>query len=306
MSGEQQIGNSRKQMQSRRIVPVLLLLMGGCQAFSYAALYAQRDEDPSPHSEAVLISEVPSVRPGEAFDVGLKITLDPGWHSYWLNPGDAGQPAGIEWNIPAGYRVSDLRWPFPHKVEDSSVVSYGYHDEVMLLATITPPRFVSIGQTVEFAAVAHWLVCNNICLPATASLDFEIQIRERTALPNQRWRDYFEETRRNLPKLANDWDIAASRDADGFLLRIVPERSPPNALEGAFFFVSERGVLEHGAPQRIVYDDETVSISLVRSPYARGEPERLTGVLVMPDLVQLESGTTRAVSIDVPVSDVPL
>ncbi len=41
MSGEQQIGNSRKQMQSRRIVPVLLLLMGGCQAFSYAAAYAK-------------------------------------------------------------------------------------------------------------------------------------------------------------------------------------------------------------------------------------------------------------------------
>jgi thiol:disulfide interchange protein DsbD len=276
------------------------------QVFPPHELAAQRNEDPSPHSDAVLIPEVPSVRPGEAFTVGLKISLDPGWHSYWLNPGDAGQPAGIVWDIPAGYRVSELQWPFPQKVEESTVVTYGYHDEVMLLATITPPRFLSIGQTVKFAAVAHWLVCNNICLPAKADLEFEIQISDQAVTPNPRWRESFEETRRNLPTIANTWDMAASRADDGFVLRITPERSLFSAFDGAFFFVSERGVLAHGAPQRTVHTGESLSISLVRSPYARGEPERLTGVLVMPELVQLESGATRAVVVDVPVSELPL
>lgn len=272
------------------------------QLMPLAGLSAQRDDDPSPHSDAELISEVAATRPGEPFTVALRISLDPGWHSYWQNPGDAGQPASIEWRIPAGYRAGAIEWPYPHKVEESTVVSYGYDDEVMLLTQIMPPRFLTIGQTVKFAARAHWLVCNNICLPATAALEFEIEISEQAVPPTPRWRGAFEETRRRLPVSVSTWEMSASRTAEGFTLEIVPDGVPPSSFDGAFFYVSERGVLAHGAPQVVSLANGRVSLSLTRSPYARTEPDRLVGVLVMPVSVELEEGMTRAIVVDVPVA----
>jgi thiol:disulfide interchange protein DsbD len=300
MSEEKGKENSRAPMCTCRILAAIVSV-AAFQVSSYTGADAQRVKDPSPHSEALLIPEVYSVLPGQAFAVGLKISLDPGWHSYWLNPGDAGQPTRIQWDIPAGYRAGELQWPFPQIVEESTVVSYGYNDELMLLTEITPPKFLSIGQTVRFAAVAHWLVCNNICLPATADLDFEIQISDQAASPTPRWREAFEKTRRNLPIVADSWRMSVSRSDGGFVLHIFPERGILTAFDRSFFFVSERGVLAHGAPQDVSYADGGVRISLVRSPYAREEPERLSGVLVLPELIRVDKSTTRAFAIDVAV-----
>lgn len=277
-------------------VAVMPLISIACQAAE------QEYEDLSPHSDAVLVPEVVSARPGEPFTVGLRLTLDPGWHSYWLNPGDAGQPASLEWDIPADYRASEIRWPFPHKVEEPSVVSYGYDDEVMLLAEITPPRSLSTGQTVTLAAQAHWLVCENICLPAEADLEFEIHISEETSRPDPEWSGAFAETRAKLPVVASGWGMSAMRDENGFVLEVVPDGPTPRSLEGAFFFISERGVLEHGGTQTISQSDDRFSISLNRSKYARAEPERLNGVLVMPEELKLGSVSTRAIVVDVPVT----
>jgi thiol:disulfide interchange protein DsbD len=272
----------------------LPVLLSGCQT-------EQEHEDLSPHSDAELISEVSSARPGEPFSVGLSLTLDPGWHSYWLNPGDAGQPASIEWDLPAGYRVSEIQWPLPRKVEESTVVSYGYDNEVMLLTEITPPRSVTIGQSVSISARAHWLVCENICLPAEADLEFEIRISDEASQPNSQWREAFAETRRRLPVVASGWTMSATRDQNGFVLEVEPDGPIPQSIEGAFFFVNERGVLDHGASQTVSRGDGRFSISLTRSKYARSEPERLEGVLAMPQEIALGSVSTRAVYVDVSV-----
>ena len=48
--------------------------------------------DPSPHSDAVLVSDRAAVRPGDTLSVAVRLTLDAGWHTYWINPGDAGLP----------------------------------------------------------------------------------------------------------------------------------------------------------------------------------------------------------------------
>jgi thiol:disulfide interchange protein DsbD len=280
----------------------LCVCVAALHCFSVASITAQEGEDPSPHSHAELIPEVNSVRPGESFTVGLRLELDPGWHSYWLNPGDAGQPAAIEWDIPAGYRAGEIRWPYPHKVEESTVVSYGYDDEVFLLTEITVPRFLTIGQTVKFSAEAHWLVCENICLPAKADLEFEIQISEENAAPDPGWSKSFEETRNKIPVSTNQWTMTATNTEGGFMLQVESEHGPLPSFDGAFFYASERGVLEHGAAQGITHEGELVRISLTKSPYARGVPDRLTGVLVMPEAVELETGPKRAVAVDVPLS----
>src|SRR5690554_6034089 len=51
---------------------------------------AQEAADTSPHSDAELVTDRVAVQPGESFDVALRIDMEEGWHSYWLNAGDSG------------------------------------------------------------------------------------------------------------------------------------------------------------------------------------------------------------------------
>src|SRR5215469_1213783 len=34
--------------------------------------------------------------------LGVHFTLEKGWHIYWINPGDSGQPPSFKWILPPG------------------------------------------------------------------------------------------------------------------------------------------------------------------------------------------------------------
>src|SRR5437764_14202728 len=66
------------------------------------------------HVEAELVSAQASAQPGHAFTMGLKLRMEPEWHTYWKNPGDSGLPTRIEWQLPAGWKAREIEWPYPH------------------------------------------------------------------------------------------------------------------------------------------------------------------------------------------------
>lgn len=283
-----------------------LCLVGfALHSISTDPLSAQEKEDPSPHSEARLIAETTTLRPGEPFPVAFRISLDPGWHSYWVNPGDAGQPASIDWQLPAGYRAGDIRWPYPHLIEAFSAVSYGYEEEVVLLTEIVPPRFLTTGQKVAFSAEAHWLVCANICLPARARLEIEVEIAGSEPEPNRRWESFFAATRARLPREPVSWSMIAIEGNDTFILSIRPSGDTGLPFDEATFFASERGVIAHGAPQVVTKENGILRMSIPKSRYFRGSLGRLKGVLVLDGFVGLPDGRTRALVVDAALKKTP-
>jgi thiol:disulfide interchange protein DsbD len=114
----------------------LALALAACLAGT--PLTAQRQQDPSPHSDAQLVAELAAIRPEQAFTVALRLTMDTGWHSYWRNPGDAGGETVIEWNLPEGFTAGEIQWPHPRRIEAPPLASYGYDDEVLLLVEVHP------------------------------------------------------------------------------------------------------------------------------------------------------------------------
>ena len=280
-----------------------LFLVAATQLTPFEGLHCRQVEDPSPHSAAELIAEVKTVRPGEPFTVAVRIALDSGWHSYWLNPGDAGQPASIDWALPAGFGAGEIQWPYPKTVEESTAVSYGYDDEVVLLTEIVTPRFMTTGQTVNFAADVRWLVCHNICLPARADLELEMRLADEPPASDPRWRKMFAEARSRLPMRVDAMEMSASLNDDTIVLQIVPARVPARSFEGAHFFAGERGVIVHGAAQRLTHENGIVLIALQKSRFLRAPLARLTGVLVMADFVDMGTGRTRALSVDAAVTE---
>src|SRR5262245_45587611 len=63
-----------------------------------------------------LIGETTAIQPGGTVWVGLHQRIRPGWHTYWSNPGDSGEPTSIEWTLPAGFQAGAIEWPHPERI----------------------------------------------------------------------------------------------------------------------------------------------------------------------------------------------
>jgi DsbC/DsbD-like thiol-disulfide interchange protein len=70
----------------------------------------------TPHAEVTLVSEASAVEPGKPFRIGLRFVLAKGWHIYWVNPGDAGEPPHLDLLLPQGAIASDISWPAPVRI----------------------------------------------------------------------------------------------------------------------------------------------------------------------------------------------
>src|SRR5262245_23295676 len=80
----------------------------------------------SHHLVVQLVSEQESIAPGQAFSVAIHFALEPGWHLYWTNPGDSGEPPRVEWELPAGFTAEPPQWPAPRRITTERFVDYGY------------------------------------------------------------------------------------------------------------------------------------------------------------------------------------
>ena len=93
----------------------------------------------------------------------LRLTLAPGWKTYWRAPGDAGIPPLFDWRGSGNLAAAELRWPVPEVWDQNGMRSIGYHDGVVLPVQIRPRR---PGEPVRLAGTVDLGVCEEICVPA--------------------------------------------------------------------------------------------------------------------------------------------
>lgn len=133
------------------------------------------------HAEVELVADAGSVPPGGEFRAGVRFKLEPGWHIYGQDPGDAGMPTRVKWQLPDGVTAGPLEWPEPEKfVDPGNIVSYGYKEEVLLEAPIRAAASVPAGQPLTIRASVRWLSCREICEPGKADLALALKIKEAT------------------------------------------------------------------------------------------------------------------------------
>lgn len=123
---------------------------------------------------ARLVADKVRFQPGEPFTAAVQLTIAPGWHVYWQNPGDTALPVNVDWQAPDGVTTAALQWPAPDKYEEEGGVTvFGYEDETMLLTTVSPSRSFA-GESLTLEARADWLVCEKLCIPGEAALSLTL------------------------------------------------------------------------------------------------------------------------------------
>ena len=106
---------------------------------------------PSSPVAATLISEESTILPGRPFWMAIQLKIDPHWHAYWKNPGDAGMPPAVTWQLPDGFAIGTIQWPTPKRFDISTMVGFGYEEELTLLAQIIPPAEHPNGADIDRA-----------------------------------------------------------------------------------------------------------------------------------------------------------
>ncbi|MGE0741266.1 MAG: protein-disulfide reductase DsbD family protein [Hyphomonadaceae bacterium] len=204
--------------------------------------------------EAELHSARAAVAPGETFTVVLRQTLQEGWHTYWINPGDAGEPTEIAWTLPPGFSAGPILWPTPHAIPFATLVNYGYSGEVLLPIEITVPTSATPGQQVSFTADATWVVCSDICVFEEGELHLTLPVAAQ-GRDDAMWGPRIAAARAALPQAGGEARIGS----DGVLS--VALAGAQAARDFRFFPVS-RDVMQAAAAQRPRVGPAGVSFTL--------------------------------------------
>jgi thiol:disulfide interchange protein DsbD len=239
-----------------------------------------------PVSSAQLVPEYDHVVAGEPAFVAVRLTMEPGWHTYWRNPGDAGAPTIIDWRLPTDFSAGPIIWPTPQRYETGPIISFGFDGDVWLLSEITVPEDVTPGATVSVRADIEWLVCSDICIPQYGSFAIDLPVLEAHAPKGAN--EQFERARARLPDVASD---GASLSMGGeFVKMSIPLDQPPGSLGDTWVFPADDGIVDYQATPEARMEGETLLVSVRRAAHATGTPTAFSGVVTFDD-----GGVTRAV-----------
>jgi thiol:disulfide interchange protein len=225
--------------------------------------------------QAEALANVSAIVPGEAFLVGVRLKMEPHWHTYWKYPGDAGIPTDIKWQLPEGWRVGDIQWPTPLKLEEpGDILIYGYHDEILLIQQVTPPKNLT-GASANLSAKVSWLVCEKICIPGDGTATLSLPIAATNSPANV---ELFARFQKQLPTPpAADFSASWKANATGLVLRVShPDLGKFSSVE---FFPSPPENVAVGHP-RLASRDGNVSTFDVPLDNANGKFKSLPGLLV--------------------------
>jgi DsbC/DsbD-like thiol-disulfide interchange protein len=140
----------------------------------FAALSTLASASGQPGRAAVAwIGGSATCEPGRPYQTAVRMVLDAGWHSYWINPGKAGMKTTIEWKLPPGWKGGELQHPAPEQFQSAGLTGFGYEGTVWLPVTVTPPA--DFTGTARLTAVISWMACGvDGCVPGEAELQLDL------------------------------------------------------------------------------------------------------------------------------------
>lgn len=101
----------------------------------------------------------------------LRVELQPGWKTYWRNPGDAGIPPHFDWEGSTNLKAATIAWPTPLVFDTYGSRTIGYEERMILPILLTPEN---PGEAIQVRLNFTYGLCREICIPAQQDFTMEI------------------------------------------------------------------------------------------------------------------------------------
>jgi DsbC/DsbD-like thiol-disulfide interchange protein len=234
------------------------------------------------HGTLDLIAENAWITPGQNFTIGMHFKLDTGWHIYWKNPGDSGEPPRVTWQLPQGISAGEIEWPAPTRMLYSNIMNYVYDGEVTLLVPMRADQTVNVSTgTAKFDASVRLLICSKeMCVPSKAQLSLSVPVKAQASAADQRTASLFASARAQLPKAApKDWQFTWTDRKDSVILHARTMQH----IATAYFFPMEDSPIDYSAKQDFASVAQGFQITMRKGNQPEKYGPRLRGVLVLAD-----------------------
>jgi thiol:disulfide interchange protein DsbD len=232
------------------------------------------------HLTAELVAQTDGVAPGQTVWLAVRQKIQKGWHTYWRNPGDAGEPMKLGWTLPSGWRAGEVVWSAPHRLPVGPLMDYGYEGEVLLPVPVTAPATAKPGEQAQVKVAASFLVCAETCVPEDAVLSLDLPVTSAPT-PDRQWGGAISRVLAEAPK-PGKVQAVFERRPQGVALAATGASLRGAEAADSYFYPYVSTVIEHAKPQRIERGPEGLTLTL--SPgydFQQGKaPAELAGVLV--------------------------
>ena len=217
----------------------------------YGGFLVAETEFTASNSKIILVSESTTLQPKDSLYLGIKFELEKDWHTYWENPGDAGEGAVIKWSLPDGVSSSEILWPGPERIPVDPLMTFGYNNEVILLTKISTSD--KIDFPIELNAQVSWFTCKDICIPQDGNVSIVINEGELN-----KSNDY-DEIKQYVDKLPKEFleNYKVEKLDEKYFLQSTLEE---NNFDSIYFFPREYGLIDYVENQ--IYEKNENSFSL--------------------------------------------
>ncbi|MDE7547016.1 protein-disulfide reductase DsbD family protein [Acetobacter fabarum] len=282
---------------ARGLAGILGVALAYASGPHHAAWAAQSAPVVSAHSTASLITDASTASANAPLHVALRLQLQPGWHTYWLNPGDAGDPARLSVTASGALQgtAQNIIWPTPQRIRDASLMSYAYTGDVMLPVTLhLQPGTPDAHGWTTLNAQASWLVCAQSCIPEDGT--FTLTLPTGAPLASAQT-SLFVQAAQHTP-VPSPYPVTITPAGT---LHVQAPGLNRQSVGDAWFMPSERGQIAEATPQALTFDAHGLSLRLEPATgFASNRP--LSGILVL----QAHDGSERALSVQAtPQADAP-
>ncbi|BCX46441.1 hypothetical protein HAHE_03490 [Haloferula helveola] len=227
----------------------------------------------SGHAEAELIQTSEGYQAGKPVEVGIRLKLDDGWHTYWRNPGEGGMALSVDWKLPDGWVAGPLLHPVPVRFMTGELPGYGYEKEVVI------PVFMTAGASAkgraEVTAELSWLTCDDsACVPGDASLSISFEHENKGPGPGA---GVIAKALEKVPQPVAGSRLSVDVDKDSLRLHVaLPKGVDPTGCE---VFPATPATVDHSKPIRLEEVEGGWEATVPANEYATGAPEELELVL---------------------------
>ena len=212
------------------------------------------------HAEVSLI-KTDNYQDQNKIHLGIRMDMDEGWHTYWLNPGDSGGAIEVEWNISNGNSISQVMYPAPHKIPYPPLMTFGYEDFVIFPLEL----FVNdVNDDINIDATIKFLICSDVCIPENATITTSLG-KIKTDKELNKWINKVPKI--NLPNIVR-------HNNENIEIRF----SFNEKIADIYFYPNQKDVFIYNSDQDLQREDNNWVLTV---PLIDSAPNSIEGVLVI-------------------------
>lgn len=218
-----------------------------------------------------VLSDLSQVAPGGTATIIFSITPEKGWHFYWKNPGDSGNPPLATWTLPSGWTGSrELQFPAPNVFVNQQDITYGFGSRTLLAATVTVPNSAKLGPQ-KIAGTLSVMICRELCRVDKVPFSVPITVG-KSAVPGSGAKVATEARQQTgFDKISCVFQM----DGDSYVLVC----EAPAEMKSAYFFPFNDTAIKNEPERKVEVSGGKMYIFLPKSEFATKPLQVLDGVL---------------------------